>query len=577
MWKELDVDDWMNEISNAMEYRRLHGLEESWASLEALFYNTHEGSVHEGPNIIAGTGDSLLSSLNVPNPHIMVKARRRSNPEAIRILESVDNELLQDLDVGSEVETASLHAYLWGRGTLKIGYDSEFGWDPDLEFQEGTGISLSQFNKKGSRLEFDSLVRPGMPWVKAVLPHDLLVPFGTGVSLERSPWVIHRVVRHIEDVKADSKYENTSSLEPVMSMEDYVKSYQTVTKPYRAGETVGGQLRRSNEGKAEFVEMFEIRDKRSGKILVVATGHKKFLRNDEDALQTHGVPFVSFTLTPSARCFWTTPDAFYLKQAQAELSDISIQTTKQRRLSVLKFLFKEGAMDVDDLEKLLSIEVGSGIKVKQGNTIAESIQTITAPNNNQLLYMDSEYVRRNAREAVGFSRNQMGEYEQKGRRTATESLIVGKSSDLRMSRREKIIKEVYKSTFKKINSIIFEFWTLPRWAQILGEDGIEKWVRFRGTDLKGPYAYDVDFSSEPGMSVESRRQQAVQMYAALVQDPMIDPIALRQYLVNAFNDPELAGLFNQTSRSPANANVSAQVPGGPGGGGGSAGGPQPAG
>ena len=286
MFKELTVEEWTSELDRGLDFRRRYGLEDSWAELEALFYNVHGTNIIAGPNIIASTGDSLLSELTVPQPYVSLQARQPGLGEGVKVLENIDNTLIQAQHVAEEMETANLHAFLWGKGIIKIGYDSEFGWDPKYEFgqQEGIGFTLTQFDKKGRRLEFASRTKPGTVWFAACLPHDIIVPYGT-FRLRNAEWIAHRIVRHVDDVKADSKYENTKNLVPTMSREDFVKSYTTVVKPYRIGQALNQGGSEGDRKKVEFVEMFEIHSARTGKIKVIATGHKKFLRNGVDGLQ----------------------------------------------------------------------------------------------------------------------------------------------------------------------------------------------------------------------------------------------------------------------------------------------------
>jgi len=458
-------------------------MEDYWASLEDMFFSkSPEGDeghiIEKGPNIIYSTGDSLISALSVPYPRITVKPLHLKHVEGARVVEAIDNWLLTELDIPAQVEDMITHCYLYSRAMIKIGYDSEFGYDPDLDFSEGLGATLSMFNKGGNRIEYKG-TRPGMPWVQSVLPHDIIVPWGTRY-LKDAPWIAHRVVRHIDDVKGDRKYLGLRDLEPTVSMQDFLNSYETVQKPYRVGETVAMA---TGEGKeASFVEIWEIRDKRTGKIYAIATGHDKFLRHADAPLQIEGLPFTSLGFVPVTKAFWTTPSAYYLRFHQAELADISIQASKQRRLAVVKLLYQEGAIDDDQLENILSDEVGLGVKVNAGFDLQKAVAMFGA-HNNLSLYQDAESVRRNAREIMGFSRNQAGEFEASGRRTATEAMTVERSAMRRVGRKFIALRRMYIEMFRKINQIIFKYWTGDRVIPIVGEDGAQQWVSYTAQDI----------------------------------------------------------------------------------------------
>lgn len=545
--RNMSVEEWFNELDQGLNYRRLYGLEESWNDVEALYYNTHTSLASDSPNIIASTGAAFVSELTVPQPYMLVEPTREESVDGAPILESVLNNIIYDIDLPNEIETAVLHAYLWGRGTLKIGFDSEFGYKRELDlgakYGAELGMSLSQFDKKGRRIEFGG-ARPGMPWVQAVLPHDLVVPWGAR-TLDKSPWLAHRVIRHVDDVRSDPKYKFPQDLQPVMSMEDYVKSYQTVLKPYR----IGWQPRQVASRKAEFCELWEIRSARTGRIMTLATGSSKKLRDDNDLLLTEeGYPFVSFSFVPRTRNFWVTSDAYYLRFHQAEQTDIALQASKQRRMGVLRFFYDGDVIDSDEVNKITKADVGVGIKVEGSKRSVREAVHFVQPGNNMLLWQDAEAGRRNANEVVGFSRNDRGEYEP-GRRTAEEVRNVSRGSGSRMGRRVKILKSVYVKTCRKMSKVLSVLWKAPRIAQIMGINGEPIWQRYTGADLRGKYRFISDFSTEAGETLQTRRQRALTLYTMLKDDPMVAPAELRRYLVKAFNDPELGKVLRLDSNA----------------------------
>ena len=552
--KELTAMEWQEEIDRALEFRQIYGGERFWARIEKLFYNRDESNAHAGPNLIFATGDSLLSSLTVPWPYITVRAMTPDSIRGSKIQETVDNSLLQTMGMRAEVEAAVTSAYLWGRGIVKSGYDSEFGWDPKYDYgeiyQTKLGSSTTQFNKKLQRIEYRSNVRPGMPWVSAVLPHDFVVPWGTK-ELDDAPWCAHRVLRHIDDVKDDPKY-RTRGLEPTLSMSDFVASYETSNRVRELGRTLIN-VTPLGRAPAEFVELWEIYDKRTGKILVVANGHEYFLRNETCYLMIDGrLPFASVSFTPRARNFWVTSDAMYLLQSQLELGDIALQNQKHRRARVLKFLVEEGAF-VDEVQEtaFTSAEVGVFAKMKKdlnGRSLQDRIATFN-PQADLGALQEAEAVRRDSRELVGMSSNQMGEFNASSRRSATEANIVNQASNIRMDRRQSRVAFLYSDLFKIINPICWEFWTSPQPIQILGANGEQDWTLVKGEDLKGEYAYEVGFSLNAPLSLQQRKMNALQLYQLLRQDPMADPREAIQFLIGAFNDPEFSRIFQASMQT----------------------------
>lgn len=541
--KELSVEDWVDEINNGLKYRQRYGLEKQWAEIEAVYYNQHDSQLNAGPNIIFSSGDALLSELNTPNPYLTLKPRKPEFIAGSKILEVIDNTLIDDLQMQTQVGRSLHCAYLFANGILKFGFDSEYGFDPTHDAggtNTPTGATFTQTDSKtGNLIEYRDQVKPGMPWMTNVLPHDFVVPWGV-IDVEEAAWVAHRVVRHVDDIKADPKYENKKDLKAVMSMEDWVKSYQTTIKPYRMGSEV---LRRNTgEGNAEYCELWEIHDKRTGKIIVIATGHDEFLRNETNLLQLAGLPFIGYSFTPRSRTFWTTSDALYLRRHQAELSDITVQATKLRRLMNFKFLYDEDMIDNTELEKAISHEAGIGIKIKSnGKPIEDAFHFITPPPNYELANQ-AQQVRQSSKETIGFNSNNFGEY-QTGRKTAREVDAVQEGQGQRMSRRQAVLRNIYVQAFRKINPMLEKFWKQDRVMQVVGPNGSPLWFQFNGSHLGGEYDYSCGFSDTAPETKDQRKQQALQIWQALSMDPMVNRMALAQYLANAFNDVEFSSIF----------------------------------
>lgn len=570
---ERTVEDWFDLLKDGLEYRCQYGQEDKWRRVEEMFYNGHP-SMTSGPNIIYSTGDAILASVHVPNPYIIKEPRRPEQIEWAPLVEGMDNDLVCQMRMKDEVATCGLYTYLWGTSVLKIGYDSEFGWDPRFDAQgmaQPVGASLSAFGSHQNRIEYSDN-RPGMPWVRACLPHDIVVPWGTR-GLDNCPWIAHRIVRHIDDIKEDVKYTNKRSLAPQMSMKDFVESYMNIAKPYRIGPDL---LSTSTEGtgEAEYVEMWEIHDKETHKVFVIATNHNKFLRNDINHLQIRGLPFVELGFVPKGRTFWRTSDAMFLMNHQAELTDITIQARKQRRLNILKYLAKRGAFKDEEMRKLLSRDIGAvAIVEATGSPLQDAFMQVPASNSNQGLYMEAEDVRGSARETVGFDRNSYGEYKG-ARTTATEVEAVQQSKSMRMGRRENAVADMYTLAIEKVEGICFKFWTTPKVMSVMGPLGVMQWYNFVPKELAGDYSTKVVFDDPTQDTVQNRQMLAFQMYQASMSDPSIDPILVRRNLARAFPSSAVGGVFLPGIISPMGPGLPGQTtPGVQQGGGGSR--PQP--
>jgi hypothetical protein len=466
---ERTVQEWLDEIDDAIEYREKFAREDSWNELEDCFYNEQDSYASVGPNVIFETGDTLLSGLIVPDPDFSVDALDVESVANAGLVERLSNRLVGKpyLNLKQEIEQASVNNYLNGKGILKIGYDSEFGYDPRYDMgtiQTPLGFTRTQYDKQGRRIEYKN-VKPGMMWVKAVHPYDFVVPWGSGQKVDDLPWVAHRFIRETAYLKKDPKYINTSRLEPQMSMRDFQTSYTYGNKSYR--RRTNPLTRGSIFGKTDsiFNEVWEIHDRVNQKIYCVCHSHAKFLRKDDDAIQKAlrgKLPFVTGNYVWSNRHFWTPPMAYYLGQHQKDQYDIHLQAGKQRRINVAKFIMTGDAMEDNEIDKLTSGDVAAVAKAKKHIKDPSKIFWPMPTGSNQELLAEAEYSRRNSRSVMGFSRNQAGEFDASSRRTAYEASKVFDGTQTRMQKKEDVTKDMYTETIQKVIDLVIAFWKTPR-------------------------------------------------------------------------------------------------------------------
>jgi hypothetical protein len=557
---KMTPDDWMVEIENGLEYRRIFGYEDSWDKLEQNFYNSPTGDASVGANLIFSMGDSLLSGLIVPEPEFTITAETPSSVDKVPMLEAVDNWLTRKTKLKEAVEDAELHNYLKGKAIIKLGYDSEWGWDPDYDTGQvvgnRSGSTFTQFDKKGNRIEYNNY-DPGMPWARAVNPKDFVVPWGCK-TLDDAQWVAHRLIRLNSDLKKDPKYSNTTKLEPQISMDAYINADRRVQRP-PARRT--DHIRRTSHTQNTFVlynEIWEIRDRKTGEIIVITADYDKFLRKDVDALQLYGIPYVATGFIPSTRSFWTTPQAYYLGQNQAEENDIAIQATKTRRINVMRYMVDESIITRDEAEKWISSDVGGIGFYKGGKNGRDVITTVTNTNSYNYI-VDSNANRTAAREAIGFSQNQIGEFDSK-RTTAREVSHVAAGSDKRDRRRIDGVRKLYGDVIKGYNNFIFTFWNQPRGIMSEGKP-----FTFTGAELKGDYSYSTMLNTKRIIGKSERKVEAMlvlQQFAGFLPPDKMG--VMFDYLVDASGDPafeKLLSSMNRVSGQPAQAQPQqAQLP-----------------
>ena len=118
-------EEWMDEILNALEYRRVFGCEDAWNKLEIDYLNDPLSDTAVGPNLVFSEGDTLLSALTVPNPYFVVYPDDPFCVESAPVVEYLENYLIKPnkMNLKDKIELSILHGYIACRAIMKIGYD----------------------------------------------------------------------------------------------------------------------------------------------------------------------------------------------------------------------------------------------------------------------------------------------------------------------------------------------------------------------------------------------------------------------------------------------------------------------
>ena len=111
-----------------------------------------------------------------------------------------------------------------------------------------------------------------------------------------------------------------------------------------------------------------------------------------------------------------------------------------------------------------------------------------------------------------------------------------------------------------MHQILFDRWDEETVIDVMGPHGVRVWVAFKPTMLKtGSYTVSIDPDSSVPQTKAQRENKALQLYQILSQDPMIDPLKLRRYLLHelhgtAFDDMIMLPGGIGTQQNPMSVN-----------------------
>ena len=276
-----------------------------------------------------------------------------------------------------------------------------------------------------------------------------------------------------------------------------------------------------------------------------------------------GFNFFPVVFNNDDEAFWGIPDSAIIEPQQLEINEIRTQAMKHRRAAIVKLLAERGSIKPGEIAKMTDEEVLAVIVAEDASRI-KPLQVADIP---QSLVPWAEQVLSDVRLLLGFSRNQAGELVPKsGDTTATEARIVQQASEIRVDERRDMVADLLVDMTRAMHEIIFSFWKQEQVIDLVGPAGVPIWVKFSGDMLKnGQYEVKVDPDSSIPQTRGMREQKAMQSYAVLKDNPLIDPYKLTQYLLRELHgvqyDDMMRGLpaMSGTPQMPMNPDQYGQL------------------
>ena len=259
---------------------------------------------------------SVVPRIYFRNPSISVIATKPGIEQQVfaQLIERVDNKLIRTMDVKNQMKRIIHNTWMFGTGAGKLGFGAEFTPTPDVFDTSAPEEFRSNLSRK---IEYNSNVQANMPWFMSVPTGNLIVPKGL-VTFADTPWVGMWVKRPVNDVQADPRLSNVKDIKG-SSAKGIVSFNESITRSEKQDE----------------VDMVEIRDRRTGKVIILAPyASSKVLYFDDDELQNNNRSNIyPVVFNPDDEYFWGVPDSMILDPQQDEINEIRTIQAKHRRIS----------------------------------------------------------------------------------------------------------------------------------------------------------------------------------------------------------------------------------------------------
>lgn len=513
--KKPDTAYWIQQVQLGLRFRKRWAYEDQWSVWQKYYRGEWEaGTVPM--NLFFTMVRTIVPRVYYRNPSVSVTPEKPGILEQsyARMAERIINKTFVVIDLKNQMKRTVQNAFLYGTGWTKTGFNSINTPSPATrELDDG-------MTKKGERLEYTPNAIHQMPWAMSTHTRDVVVPAGT-TQYSDARWVCHRIWRSVEDVRADPRFKNTKDLPAGATI---------MTNP--DGSSVN--LQSINEYEQRLVELYEIRDAKTGAVMVIAPGKSdnNVLYFSYDDMQFDGFPLHPLQFNVDTDVFWAVPDSQILSPYQVEANEVRTQIMKHRRMTLVRILAKKGAISQTEAAKMVQ-EVVSPVVWVEGD-VQRAVKVMQGGNIPQDLYQTASLIQQDVRETVGFSRNQFGEFNSgSGDTSATEAQIVNSASELRVDERRDAVADHIVAVANNVMHTVFNYWTPQDVIDIVGPGGYRIWVQAPSRALRDTkYSIKVDPDSALPETKALREQKALNLYSVLRTNPLIDPVQLTQYLLH---------------------------------------------
>lgn len=501
------------QIKLGEEYRQRYSRYDSWKKYERWYRGDFDRNVMP-ENIFFPVGQAMIAKVAIRRPALTVTPPdlKQGLETHAQLREALGNYWLRETNVAAEQDPMVLDDFLYGIHVMLVGYDSQYGYVPDkMVMLEETGMPVpAMFDKKGYLHEYHTSVKPNMPWALRIHPRNVVFPYSAS-HFRDLPWFAFSYTRYLDDVKRDPRL-NAKNLTPNVQIDG------------EGGYSGAVSASQRKESRVEVVKLWQVHDRRTGTVSILSQDHERFLlKPTEDVLQIEGLPITggSSNVDPDD-CIYGIAEGQILEPMQMEINEVVSQLRAYRQLAVRKILLAQGALKKEERAKLLSADLDAVVEL-QTKDLRSSAMVL----NFNIPWTEYDAMRKSlhgtVRETVGFSRVEMGEYEQSSRRTATEVASVRQSHEIRIDNRRAAMARRLTEAADMAFDYMSRFWTSEMVSPIVGEDNVMWWIQYSLEEIKGDYNYTIDPDSSTPTTRDQRKQEAVQALQQLL--PLAQAVA----------------------------------------------------
>lgn len=533
-----------NRLNHARRWREEEGYDDTWGRMLDLYKGKHfpQGLDDEDRiaiNIAFSTINVIFPSISVNHPKIEVMANRPQDEDRAVITEAIINYWWRHYDFRTPFRRAAKDFLVIGHGWIKVGYRfvekfEEMDSDEKRESIEEMTLQADLYAADNPELANDlptdeeieanipeskAIIVEDRPFLERVSPFDMFVdPEAT--SLEDAKWIAQRIVRSLEEVKADERYRSS------------------VRRSLKADAALSADWMSENQRKKmdtdlERVTIWEFYDLQDETICVFSEGADDYLIDPQEMPYAFGHPYEFIANYEVPDEFYPIGDLEMVEAPQQELNKTRSQMMNHRKKYGRKYLYRASALGPDGRQGLESNEDNIAIEVIDDNLpLQDILMPVPITPMSGDLYQYSQIIESDMDKVSGVNEYARGATPEV-RRTATEAAMIQDASNARSADKLALIELAIGKIARKVLMLAQQYMTDTQVARVVGSEGQQFWFDYEVEDIEGEYDFAVEGGSTQPQNDTFRRQQAVAMMNSLAPliGTVIDPAQIAKHVL----------------------------------------------
>lgn len=531
-------------VSHARSWRTREGYDDTWRRMVDLYKGKHFPASLEDEDRIAvnmafSTINTIYPSITINHPKIEIYANKPEDDDKAVIAGAVVNYWWKHYDFRSPFRRATKDFLILGHGWVKVGYRYEEGQEsksPDelaVEFNQladEADMYAEQNPEMAGELPTDEeieanladtkvVVREDRPFIERVDPFDMFVdPEAT--CMDDARWIAQRIVRPIEDVRADKRYK------------EGVRRKVTADSTVRS-DWMGHDERKRMDTDIDRVTLYEFYDLKDGTVSVFTEGSSDFLVDPRSMPYAFGHPYEFIGNYEIPGDFYPVGDLEMIEGVQQELNKTRSQMMNHRKKYARKYLFRASALSPEGRQGLESNQDNVAIEVVDDNQpLQDVILPVPITPLSGDLYQYSDIVEADIDRISGVNEYGRGGHSEM-KRTATEAAMIQDAANARSADKLAIIEVAIGRIASKVVALAQQYMTGTQVARVIGSEQQQLWIDFTYEDISGEFDFTVEGGSTQPQNETFRRQQAIAMMNSLgpMIGTVIDPAAIAKHVL----------------------------------------------